>query len=546
MAASVYITDVETVLPEGVAIFSQTDLKGKIVEANGAFAAISGYTVEEMIGKAHNIVRHPEMPKEAFADMWRSLKAGRPWQGVVKNRRKDGGFYWVIANVSPVRENGQIVGYQSLRNRPARAQIVAAEQAYRRIRNGDQSLKIEAGHAIRVRSAWSQRAASHDFKMSVGIVLALAVALAGLAAYFAEDKHSSLQLAEVLVSALTGIYAIYMLFWLLPRTKDDILKTEAYLDSVLSSGDLTLRFNLDRQDSIGAIGRKLGLLVSWVQSTVQCVGDAVGNVQSATEDLTKSIREIEQAANTQQLATSSVAAATAELGLTIREMSQHLEATESTVGETGRKATEGAEVSQRASEQIHSLETAIKDAGSEVEALGTSSSEVGQMAGVIRQIAAQTNLLALNASIEAARAGEAGRGFAVVASEVRNLADRTTQATATIDALIVKITGDSDRAIGGMRAGSTQVSEGLGLVQEAHAALNGINGLMSNAVRMVSEIATSSSQQTEAMNEIGSNISHVAAMTEQSVDAVRHTTGRIEFLASMVDRVRKAVAQYGV
>jgi len=118
------VTQQETIIPDGVFIYSRTDLKGQITEANRAFADISGYTQDEMVGQPHNMIRHPDMPKEAFADMWRSLKAGRPWQGVVKNRRKDGGFYWVIANVSPVRENGQIVGYQSLRNRPARAQIV--------------------------------------------------------------------------------------------------------------------------------------------------------------------------------------------------------------------------------------------------------------------------------------------------------------------------------------------------------------------------------------------------------------------------------------
>jgi aerotaxis receptor len=110
MAAStvkVHVTNVETPVPEGVFICSQTDLKGRITEANAAFSEISGYQAEEMIGEPHNLVRHPDMPREAFADMWRSLQAGRPWRGLVKNRRKDGGFYWVVANVSPVRESGR-------------------------------------------------------------------------------------------------------------------------------------------------------------------------------------------------------------------------------------------------------------------------------------------------------------------------------------------------------------------------------------------------------------------------------------------------------
>jgi aerotaxis receptor len=546
MAVDRHVTNVETVLPDNVFIFSQTDLTGKIVEANGAFAEISGYSVDEMLGKPHNLVRHPDMPKEAFADLWKSLKAGRPWQGVVKNRRKDGGYYWVIANASPVRENGRIVGYQSLRHKPSREQIHAAEGAYRRIREGDTSLKVEEGNAVRVRSFVAQLLASADFKVGFGVILALVASAAGLIGFLGSAEHSLLQDAVAVISGLSGLYALYMIFGLLPGLKNDLRMTEEYLDSVLSSGNLKLRFNLERQDSVGDIGRKLGLLVSWMQSTVQCIGDAVGHVQIATADVMKSIQEIDQAANSQHLATSSVAAATTELGLTIREVTQHMQSTESTVGETGRRATEGADVSQRATEQIHNLEIAIKSAATDVEALGTSSAEVGKIAGVIREIAAQTNLLALNASIEAARAGEAGRGFAVVANEVRSLADRTTKATANIDALILNIKGDSDRAITGMRTGSTQVTEGLGLVREAQEALNGINGLMSGAVRMISEIAIASSQQTEAMNDIGSNISHVAAMTEQSVGVVHHTTGMIEFLAPMVDRVKKAVEQYEV
>jgi methyl-accepting chemotaxis protein len=227
-------------------------------------------------------------------------------------------------------------------------------------------------------------------------------------------------------------------------------------------------------------------------------------------------------------------------------VSQHLQTTETTVGESGRKATEGVGVSQRATVQIQQLAVAIQGAATEVEALGTSSAQVGEIAGVIREIADQTNLLALNASIEAARAGEAGRGFAVVANEVRSLADRTMKATAKIDALITKIKDDSDRAISGMRSGASQVQEGVSLVREAEGALNGINDLMAEAVRRVSEIAVASSQQTEAMNDIGSNITHVAAMTEQSQGVVRHTTGLMETMLPLIERVDRAIRQYEV
>ena len=145
------VTNVETLLPEGEFIYSSTDLKGVIAEANEAFAEVSNFAREEMIGQSHNLVRHPDMPPEAFADLWKDLKAGRPWRGIVKNRRKDGGFYWVVANVSPVREHGKLIGYQSVRGRPTREEIAAAENTYKRIKDGDTSINIKHGRVVKHR-----------------------------------------------------------------------------------------------------------------------------------------------------------------------------------------------------------------------------------------------------------------------------------------------------------------------------------------------------------------------------------------------------------
>ncbi len=536
----------ETVLPEGVFIYSRTDLKGRITEANPAFAEISGYTADEMIGKPHNLVRHPDMPREAFADMWRNLQKGRPWQAIVKNRRKDGGFYWVIANASPVRENGQIVGYQSIRFKPSREQIGGAEEAYRRVREGDRSLAIVDGRAVASRARWVQTFFGWTAQLRLGMVLALLAAMAGSLALFAGAAYPFLRPMAEIIFGLSALAAFSGFFLVDRRIHREIDTTIDYLEAVLTTGNLKTPFDFPREDGVGPIARRLSLFVGWVEATVLSIGDAVGAVQIGTEDVLKGVLEIEKAAQSQSAASGSVAAAAAELDLTIREVSGHLQTTETAVGETGRQATAGAGISERAAAQIQDLAQAIRNAASEVEALGATSAEVGQIAGVIREIADQTNLLALNASIEAARAGAAGRGFAVVATEVRNLADRTMKATANIDSLIVKIKGDSDRAIGGMRKGAIQVADGVTLVQNARDTLTGINELMSQAVRRVSEIANSSTQQTEAMNEITRNITQVAAMTEQNEATVRRTTAQMQVLAPLVDRVQKAVLQYRV
>ncbi|MEI7844073.1 MAG: methyl-accepting chemotaxis protein [Gallionellaceae bacterium] len=142
------ISNVEYALKDGVFIVSRTDKLGNIIYCNKDFVDASGYTLGEVMGQPHNILRHPDMPVEAFADFWETLKGGHPWHGLVKNRRKDGSFYWVMADASPVLENGQCVGYVSVRTKPAREDVVAAEALYRQFREGRQgNLKIVHGTA---------------------------------------------------------------------------------------------------------------------------------------------------------------------------------------------------------------------------------------------------------------------------------------------------------------------------------------------------------------------------------------------------------------
>lgn len=150
MKTNMPVTSVEYVLKEHESIVSKTDLKGNITFINDDFLRVSGFSKKELIGSPHNIVRHPDMPEEAFADMWASLKERRPWSGLVKNRCKNGDFYWVAANATPFYEHGQLAGYMSVRSKPNREQINAAEAAYRLFKNGKAgNLKIKDGNVVK-------------------------------------------------------------------------------------------------------------------------------------------------------------------------------------------------------------------------------------------------------------------------------------------------------------------------------------------------------------------------------------------------------------
>ncbi len=150
MKINMPVTNVEVPLSDDTLIVSKTDLKGQLTYINKDFLDISGFTEAELIGASHNIVRHPDMPPEAFEDLWRDLKAGRPWTGYVKNRCKNGDYYWVLATATPIVENGQVTGYMSVRRKPTREAVAACEAAYKLFRDKQQgSAQIRHGAVVK-------------------------------------------------------------------------------------------------------------------------------------------------------------------------------------------------------------------------------------------------------------------------------------------------------------------------------------------------------------------------------------------------------------
>ena len=544
MKSNLPITQVETLLPEGEFIYSSTDLKGVIVEANEAFCRVSNFTREEMIGKSHNIVRHPEMPPAAFADLWDDLKFGRPWRGVVKNRRKDGGFYWVVANVSPVRENGQVVGYQSVRSRPSREEIAASESAYKRINDGDKSIFVRHGRVVKSRPAWLNMLLSVRSQMLIVGLLALLTSSEALSDHLGGPTFSDA--VSLVVASLTMLYALYFLIFYTPHTVRDLNQTAAWLEGVLSSGDLTKRFDLHRRDVIGSIARKSDKFVASVQATIQGIADIAKQVSIATNEVNAGMNSSRVSAQKQSDATSSAAAAIEEVTVSIGEVAAHAVSTMETATHTGEVSQQCTLVTQNASRTIESLADTVRLSAEKVESLGHRSEEISRVTGVIKEIADQTNLLALNAAIEAARAGESGRGFAVVADEVRKLAERTTRATFEIGQMTQSIQSETQNAVDGMRSGAQQVADGVHLVNATEESLRQINQEMTKTTQMVGEISNASNEQQSAMIELAQNVERVANMTEQNVVVVNQTGETVNYLNQVVARMRKAVTQYGV
>ncbi|WP_318013466.1 methyl-accepting chemotaxis protein [Paucibacter sp. Y2R2-4] len=211
MRSNLPITQREYVLREGMTIVSRTDLKGRITYINEDFIEASGFVEAELIGQPHNLVRHPDMPEEAFQDMWDTLKAGRPWTGLVKNRCKNGDFYWVVANATPVKEGESVVGYMSVRTRPTRDQVEAADALYRKFKDGSaKGWVIREGRGVRTGPGDSASQFLSGLSLQAKSMLGAFLLTLGAAGLGYSVPHAAWPLAAVsLLLTVLGLWSLW-------------------------------------------------------------------------------------------------------------------------------------------------------------------------------------------------------------------------------------------------------------------------------------------------------------------------------------------------
>ena len=514
MRTNLPVSQQEFVIPDGVTLVSMTDLTSRITYCNPNFVSVSGYSREELIGQPHNLVRHPDMPAEAFRDMWATLQSGSPWSALVKNRRKNGDHYWVLANATPMIENGQVNGYMSVRTKPTRAQIDSAETLYARMRaeaeTGNPSLALHSGHLVR--TGWRGRLRDWT-RPTLGRKLAfmtLCVAFGGLLLETAaEGSSDAVHLAAFAVTGVLSLVAATVMKRMLVSPLGSVLE----FANRMAAGDLSARLDTTRTDEIGEITRALNQLnvnlmavVTDVRHEVEGVQVASGEIASGNQDL--SARTEAQASSLEQTAAS-------------------MEELTSTVENSATSAREAALLSTRASEVARQGNEAMGEVIHTMGDISRSSSRIGEIIQVIEGISFQTNILALNAAVEAARAGEQGRGFAVVASEVRSLAQRTSSAAREIKQLI----DDS----------ADQVRRGSELVNSTGQTMGNVVGAVQQVNALISEITSATHEQTMGLSQINQAIGQLDSVTQQNSAMVEELAAAASSLQSQSSVMKESV-----
>ena len=503
MRTNLPVTQINYDFPADQTLISVTDLKGRITYCNTNFVAVSGFTRAELMGQPHNMVRHPDMPAEAFRDMWHTIMdEGLPWTALVKNRRKNGDHYWVRANATPMRDGERIVGFLSVRSKPTPEEIATYEKLYEQMRAeaaaGKQVHVLHRGKVVRKGLLGTMGRLFHPGLR--GKLIWLSVLAAGGPLVSAELNLPGW------VTALSAVGTVSLSAFFAVRIVNAIQRViqEANL---MAGGDLTVPITVDSTGEIGQLQLALAQLNVSVRTVVRDIRHEVRNLLGGSSEISAGNNDL--SARTEAQASS------------LEETAASMEEINGTIQQTAHLAREGSGLAHDTSNVAKRSHEAVLTVADTMKEIAESSRRIGDIIQVIEGVAFQTNILALNAAVEAARAGEQGRGFAVVAAEVRALAQRTSSAAKEIRELIEESRGRVD-------AGNVRADEARDRMDEAMTSVGRVTSVLEAISNSASEQSTGVAQVSEAVSQLDSITQQNAAMVEELSAAAASLNQQVE------------------
>ena len=331
----------------------------------------------------------------------------------------------------------------------------------------------------------------------------------------------------------------------LDAIENPIKETESVLQ-ILSTGDLTAKLTGNYkgsfkrlQDYVNNLGSSLSALIEEVIESIQATASASTEISSSAEEMAAGAQE-------QSAQSSEVASAVEQMTRTIIETTQNAGKAADTSNAAKEKAFEGGKKVELTIKGMEKIAEVVNQAAATIKELGNSSDQIGEIIGVINDIADQTNLLALNAAIEAARAGEQGRGFAVVADEVRKLAERTTKATKEIAGMIEQIQKDTDGAVKSISRGTEEVDNGKELTKQVGESYQEIIAHTTNVGDVINQVAAASEEQSATAEEISRSIEAITTVSQESASGVQQIANASEDLNRLTVNLQNLITKFKI
>ncbi|MGF1860515.1 methyl-accepting chemotaxis protein [Photobacterium profundum] len=513
--------DKEVEYSQGINLISTTDPDSHITYANQHFCDVAGYNKEEMDGESHNLVRHSDMPKQAFAQLWQYIKSGKSWMGLVKNSCKNGGYYWVSAFVTPItNDKGEVVEFQSVRSRPDQASVSRAIQLYKQLNSGKKASTLRPRFAQTILI---------PCLLSVAFVLAMVqILMSGL---------SIISIAMLLVIVITSGISIHLYQRFKKLTE---IAKEAY-DNPLMEHVYT-----GKKDDVSVIELALRMRQAELRAIVGRASETSGDILISAEDEFGNTQQMQTNLEQQMAATEQVSVAMGQMSSSIREVAESAAQASTITSEAQQMSLEGQQSVETTINSVHALHQELDNSKQVINALSDSSKQIEGIMDVIGSIADQTNLLALNAAIEAARAGDAGRGFAVVADEVRSLAQKTQSSTGEIQQMIARLQQTASQAVDAVERGGALSKQCNDQAAETGTLLEQINEMLNLVTDSSHQIASAVEEQAGVSDEISRNVQNINELTvatsktsNYSVENTRMLVDRLETMKRLMDQFQR-------